>query len=86
MSDGSPGIIVCDEGSVPNVCIKMEKIFVSIEILRKLWEGHTEITNSQPLLAWPRALVMSDVSADHWHCWGWSIAKLHDPTKDGSFK
>ena len=59
MSDGSPGIIVCDEGSVPNVCIKLEKIFVSIEILRKLWEGHTEITNSQPLLARPRALVMS---------------------------
>ena len=86
MSDGSPGIIVCDEGSVPNVCIKLEKIFVSIEILRKLWEGHTEITNSQPLLARPRALVMSDVSADHWGSWGWSIAKLHDPTKDGSFK
>ena len=59
VSDGSPGIIVCDEGSVPNVCIKLEKIFVSIEILRKLWEGHTEITNSQPLLDWPRALVMS---------------------------
>ena len=27
-----------------------------------------------------------DVSADHWGSGGWSIAKLHDPTKDGSFK
>ena len=85
MSDGRPGIIVCDEGSVANVCIKSEKIFVSIEILRKLWEGHTEITNSRAIVS-PLAPGAADVSADHWRSWGWSIAKLHDPTKDGSFK
>ena len=34
---------------------------MSIEILRKLWEGHTEITNSRAIVspAWPRALLMS---------------------------